>query len=1089
MTVMIRRKILWAVILAACTFIPSSTKLAAQSTATLTGTLTDQSGGLIPGAAVVCRNAATGLELRTVTSSNGLFRIPNVPVGTYEITVSREGFATLVRRGIELLTEHTVDLSLTLQVGSTNQTVSVTETIPLVQSTTSDVQTTVNSRQMAELPLNGRNAFQLAVLTPGATDTEAGTIPGQQENLGLAVNGTRPNESNWALDGGTYTNAHNGGAPTLPNPDTLQEFTALSSNFSAENRGGGAVIKLTTRSGTNQIHGTLFEFLRNEAMDARNFFSIGAEDYKQNQYGGTLGGPIRRDKLFYFGSFQGTNKRGTPSPRTMTVPTPAQHNGDFSATGKTIVDPLTGTPFPNSVIPQTRWDPIGVKLLAFMPLPNLGGNTVLIPPASNKDDYQYLAKVDYVLSERDHLSGRYFEDRNTYQRDNNSLPGIYGKDLFHNQAALVSETHTFGPTWVMENSVNYLRTFRHETGVSTVGSMQELGAKVQPSIPGLATTGKITVNLTGYTSIITPKGIDFNPATTEYKSTVSHAMGSHFIRFGGNVRHINDYMLNLGNELGAWTFNAQRTNSASIKNSGDAIAGLLLGLPATFSQNVTKAYVFRSTLFGLWVQDDWKIHRRLTLNLGVREDPWVAPRLGDGVMEGFVPGMQSQVAPKAPRGVVFPGDPGISDTILHSYRIQLAPRAGFAWDIAGNGKTIVRGGYGIYRPGSDVFSLWRYWAGAAPGTGASLSISSPPSTADPYAGYTGTVPWPYKPLTKSQLVNYVFPANADLNAFYPWTRPGYTQSWNLTIERQIRSDTAVSVAYVGNHFIRALSALHENSAIYAPGATTDAANIDARRPYKGIGDIYTLGEYNHGSFNSLQAGVTKRPSKGLIVQSTYTFSKALDINSSSMLGGAAGQTPRNPYNANLDKGPADFDTPHNIKGSVLYDLPNIPAAKGLVRVLLNGWQVNGIVAARKGFPFTCRSGIDNSFDGIGNDTCDQVTPSTGRPAGADPMKMWFNTAAFTTNAPGTFGATGRNILRRPPVFNLDLAALKRVRITERVLAELRLEAFNAFNHPNFDLFYNATTYTAQLNVSSPTFGQVTHARDPRLMQVSMKLRF
>ncbi|MCL4499119.1 MAG: hypothetical protein M1335_02610, partial [Chloroflexi bacterium] len=831
-----------------------------------------------------------------------------------------------------------------------------------------------------------------------------------------------------------------------------------------------------------------FEFLRNDFMDTRNFFSLRTEAYKQNQYGATLGGPIRKNRLFYFGSFQGTNKRGSPSPRTITVPTAAQHNGNFSATGKTIVDPVTGAPFPNNAIPQSRWDSIGVKLLAMMPLPNSGPNRYLISPPSDKDDYQYLAKVDYVISESDHLSGRYFEDRNTYQRDNNSLPGIYGNDLFHNQTALVSETHTFGPTWVTENSVNYLRTFRHETGVSSVGSMQQLGAKVEPSITGLSTSGKMTVNVTGYTNITTPKGIDFNPATTEYKGSLSHTMGNHFLRFGGNVRHINDYMRNLGNELGAWTFNAQRTNSASIRNSGDAIAGILLGLPTTFSQNVTKDYVFTSTIFGLWVQDDWKVSRRLTLNLGVREDPWMAPRLADGVMEGFVPGMQSQVAPHAPRGVVFPGDPGISDTVLHNHWNMLAPRVGFAWDVMGDGKTIVRGGYGIYRPGSDVFSLWRYWATAAPGTGASLSISSPPSTADPYAGYTGTVPWPFKPVTKSQLANYVFPKYADLHAFYPWTKPGYTQSWNLTIERQLRRDTALSVAYVANHLIRALSALHENAAIYAPGATLEAANVDARRPYQGIGDIYTLSEYNHGSFNSLQISLTKRPSRGLILQSSYTFSKALDINSSSMLGGAAGQTPRNPYNTDMDKGPADFDTPHSFKAMVLYDLPRLSSAKGLLGFLANGWQVNGIILARKGFPFTCRSGIDNSFDGVGGDTCDQVLQNTAPPAGSDPL-LYINPAAFTVNAPGTFGQVGRNTLRRPPVFNLDMAALKRTRLTERVQAEVRWEVFNAFNHANFDLFYNATTYTAQQTISNANFGRAMHARDQRLMQISMKLRF
>ena len=1085
---MIPRKALLFAALAVCAFFLSPDKLAAQSTATLTGTITDQSGAVIPGAKVLCRNTGTDLELRTVANGSGLFRIPNVPVGTYELTISHPGFGTLVRGGIELLTEHTVDLSLMLQVGASSQSVSVTAAVPLVQSTTSDVQTTVNSRQMAELPLNGRNAFQLAVLTPGATDTEAGTIPGQQENLGLAVNGMRPTETNWSLDGGSYTNAQNGGAPTLPNPDTLQEFTALTSNYSAENRGGGAAVKLTTRSGTNQIHGTLFEFLRNDFFDARNFFDLSTEAYKQSQYGATLGGPIRKNKLFYFGSFQGTNKRGSPNPKTLTVPTAAQHNGDFSATGHTIVDQKSGSaPFPGDIIPQSRWDSIGTKLLGYMPLPNIGANLVALPTNANQDDYQYMIKLDYVMTDKDHLSGRFFSDRNLYQRDNNSLAGLLGNDYYRNQAVLLGETHTFGPSWVMENSFNFLRTYRTEVPVDPIGNMQELGAQVQPAQPNVPT--KIYVTLSGYTAISTPRGIWFNPYSLEYRNTVSRALGSHFIRFGGQYRYNSDYMLNLGDETGNWAFNATSTTLSSIKNSGDAIAGLLLGLPQTFTQSVSKAYTFTNTLFALWVQDDWKVSRRLTFNVGLREDPWMAPRLANGLLMGFVPGAHSTVAPLSPAGLLYSGDPGVPNSILHDHYFEFAPRFGLAWDMQGNGKAVLRGGYGIYRNNSEVFSMWRYWASAAPGSGATVTLSAPPSTANPYQGFTGTIPFPYTPITKSQLATYVFPQTSTLYAFDPSTKPGYTQSWNLTFERQLRPDTALTVAYVANHFIRALANMKGNAAVYAPGATTATANLNARRPYQGIGSMESVNDFDHGDFNSLQVGITKRPARGLILQSSYTFSKALDLNSSDMLGGALGQAPRDPNNADLDKGPADFDATHSFKAMVLYDLPGLRSARGVVRALMNGWQLNGIGTARTGFPFTCRSGVNNSLSGISADTCDQVLLNAARPAGANSMMEWFNTAAFTTNKIGTFGTAGRNTLRRPGVFTIDLAALKRVNLTERIIGELRLEAFNALNHPNFSLWNTPGTYTAQETVSSPTFGQITAAQSPRLMQVSMKLRF
>ena len=322
-------------------------------------------------------------------------------------------------------------------------------------------------------------------------------------------------------------------------------------------------------------------------------------------------------------------------------------------------------------------------------------------------------------------------------------------------------------------------------------------------------------------------------------------------------------MLNLGDELGAWTFNAQDTSLSSIKSSGDAIAGLLLGLPATFSQSVTRGYTFTNTLFALWIQDDWKITRRLTLNIGLREDPWIAPRLDDGLLMGFVPGAHSTVAPKNPAGILFSADPGIPASILHDYYNQLAPRFGLAWDVAGDGKTVVRGGYGIYRDSSEVFSLWRYWASSAPGTGATVTISSPPSTANPYAGYTGTLPFPFTPITQSQLATYVFPQSSTLYAFDPSTKPGYTQSWNLTIERQLRPDTVITVAYVANHFIGALASIKGNAAVYAPGATTATANLNARRPYQGIGTMELVDAYDHGSYNGLQVGITKRPAHGL----------------------------------------------------------------------------------------------------------------------------------------------------------------------------------------------------------------------------------
>ena len=344
--------------------------LSAQATGRIEGTIVDPQNAAVAGAEVVCRNIATSLDRETKSNEEGIFRFPDLAIGTYEIVVSKQGFQKLLRENVELLTGRTLDLKLRLTVGAVNQSVEVTGEVPAVQTATSEVQSTMDSRAMSELPLNGRNPLDLVILTPGADYTDTGTNAGQQDNPGVTVNGLRSVDNNYALDGAGFNNSHHAGAPTLPNPDTLGEFTVQSSNFSARESRAGALVQLSTRSGGNRWSGSVFEYLRNDKMDARNFFDVARQDFKRSQAGGSLGGPIVRNRTFIFSSYQATIKRGSPSPKLLTVPTAAQRAGDFTAlANRIIVDPLNGEPFPNSVIPQSRFDAAAVRALAYVPLP------------------------------------------------------------------------------------------------------------------------------------------------------------------------------------------------------------------------------------------------------------------------------------------------------------------------------------------------------------------------------------------------------------------------------------------------------------------------------------------------------------------------------------------------------------------------------------------------------------------------------------------------------------------------------------------------------------------------------------------------
>jgi len=1041
--------------------------LFAQATGRIGGTVVDPSGGLVPGVTVLCKNTATGLTRSADTNQAGIFEFPDLPIGNYQLEVTKQGFQKQVTDNIPLVTGQVVDMKIALKVGDVTQTVSVSGEAPLVESASSTVQTTVTQSLMQDLPLNGRNPLQLTTLTPGTVITDVGTESGQQDNRGITVNGLRATQNNFELDGTIYTNRFFDSVPTMPSPDALQEFTIQSSNYSADHGGGGALVQLSTRSGGNDLHGTAFEFLRNTDLNARNFFSLQRPPFKLNQFGGTVGGPIRKNRTFFFFSAQDLQQRSAPSTVSLTVPSAQDRTGNFSdLLPKTVItDPSNGgSPFPNNTIPSGRLDPVSLKVEnAYLPLPNLGNQYVTFQN-KNVDDTQYLVKIDHNISDKNHFSGRYFYDEYNFQRPFTAPLGFYSLDLFRNQSVTLNDTHTFTPTLTATFFASMGRFARTQIPQAPgLQTLQDFGQNV-PLGTGVSIFPGIRVHLTSFFDLFSGGALKQDPTSYVYKASAIKSAGAHTINFGMEFErsgvNANDYSYVPGDN----TFNGQRT--------GFTISDFLLGLESQFYQDNGRSFFLREDRVAGYVNDDWRVNRNLTLNLGVRWEPWLAPIDRNNTLVGFVPGMQSTVAPGAPLGLVFPGDNGIQQSLFKHNWKDFAPRVGFAYDFGGNGKTVIRGAYGIFYSFPEGLLYQR--TDAMQPTDLYYSIPNPGSFDNPYTGIAGGDPFPRAHIAPSQFKSYSFILPVSGGVLDPSSKVGYVQNWNLTIEHQLRNDMALSVAYVGNHGLDIMGSRQFNPAILAPGATV--GNENSRRLYPGLGAVELASSYVYDEFHSLQIGLTKRMSKGLTVLTNFVWSKTID-NTSSAAEGNTG--PPNPFNFRSARGPADFDQSARFNLSGVYALPKFNL-RGAAAVLANGWSLNVITTIDSGLPFTVVSGTDRSLSGIGNDYADLVG-NPARPSGANQIYQWFNTAAFAPAATGTFGTAGRNILRGPGYFDVDASLFKEFVFTEHWRLQFRAESFNFENRANFQ---NPTA-----SVSSGTFGRITSAYDPRVLQFALKLFF
>ena len=1054
------------VLITSCLGLP----LMAQTLARMSGSVLDPSGASAGGIKIVAKNLSTAVSVETVTNSQGLFDFPNLALGTYDVTASGSGYKPAIRSNVQMLTGQVLNLTFTLQLTGATTNITVTGAAPALQTSTSDLQTTINEKYMTDLPLNGRNALQLITLTPGTATTTAGTISGQQDNTGITVNGLRATDNNYLLDGVSYLNKHFDSAPTLPNPDTLREFTVQAADFSARVSGGGAVVEMSTRSGTKTFHGTAFDYLRNNALDANNFFAVGSVPFHRNQFGGTLGGPVGKTRIFFFGAYQGTRTTGGASPQTVTVPTLQARAGDFTSSPSVIIDPLTGAPFPNNVIPPSRVDSLAAKVLPLVPLPNSGSHQLVGEPLTTSNEDQYMGRVDYSWGANDQLTGRYFYSLLNNYASSLSFPGSSETNVYHNSSLAVFDTHTFTPSFSMTASIGYSRNFRLEVPVAPA-SLQGFGANIPVSVANAPPSLTVTAN--GFFSLGGGVYLAQEPQTLDGHIAFYRSLGRHFLQFGVDLDHDTEFATAIYNQSGVFSFDGSRTRTAAIPNSGIAMADFLLGLPLSMSQVAESNQNPHQTQYQFWLQDDWIVNSHLTLNLGVRWEPWLPAVDGDGPLVGFIPGVHSQVAPGAPAGLFFSGDPQSQPSIFRDDWKGVAPRVGFAWTPFSAQKSVIRGGFGIFNRGIPL-NLQRYVGEGAPFRSLLELVTDPPSFSNPWQNTPGGSPYPFTPPPASQIKSYIFPNPTTTRGLDSAVRISYTEEWSLMLEQQLQSNIVLTVGYVGNHQVKIVGDTQLNPGIYGPGATE--ANLQSRRPYQGLGSYDAMTGFVHASYNSLQLSLSKQYSRGLQLSANYTYSKTMDNDSVAAIGGAS---IRDPFNLNLDYGPADFDQTHRLNLTFTYGLPDLTKERTFGWIV-NGWQWTGIFSAFSGLPFSVKSGLDNSLSGVGSDNADLVG-NPARPAGVSKIAEYFNVAAFAQNAPGTFGTASRNSLRGPDAVNFDTSVFKNIPLPDKYRLEFRVEAFNSLNHV---LFSNPNS-----TLTNPTFGSILSANDPRVIQLALKLVF
>jgi hypothetical protein len=1038
------------------------------TTGTISGTVADPSGSRVAGAAVTLTNPQTHETHRATTSANGDYIFTNVPAGDYTLDAQSSGFKQERHAGIHLDANQNARVDFALQVGQVSETVDVTGDAALVDTRDVQLGQTVDTRRVQDLPLDGRNVYDLLTLMPGVANVST-TITGTNNSNDFNVDGQRVRNNNFYLDGAFNNTLYRNDGNQAPNPDAVEEFHLITSNFDAEfGRLPGSVLNVVTRSGGNAFHGTAFEFLRNDSVNARNFFQPAVTPLHWNQFGGTLGGPIRRDKTFFFASYQGFRESTNNFINGISLPTAAERAGDFSflPSAKWPVDPSTGKAFPGGIIPTSRLDPVAQNILKnYIPLPNSPNGTYGDSAPAPTNDDQGILKIDHQLTTNNKLSGTLFLDRSTsllpFQSTSQIPNWANSSAIYAQNNVVVSDDWILAPNLINTGRFNY--TLNHYTTASLIhtswsdfGSQVTLGA-LPPRPPQLYVNGFWQAGTFG--------DDDMPQRNFGASDMVSWIHGNHSIKLGGNI--LWNHLLETGNWLGAGQIHFTGAYT------GYAPADFELGMAATFRQNNGLNRNFSAVNYSFFGQDDWKITRKLTLNLGLRWEINPAYTSAGGELATFQFGVQSTRFPTAPTGLLFPGDPGIPGGIEPTPYNNFAPRVGLAYDVFGNGKTAIRAGFGIF-----------YDVGMANLTSnlqnqpfiVDLTIFGTQNLVNPWAGSGGS-PYPYTFNPAKPIFTLPITANYVGEGY----KTPYVEQYNFTIQQQLSASMNVQLAYVGNSSRHLFLQRDANSPVYGPGANT--SNVNNRRPYLPgqFGAIYETETAANASYNALQATFTRRFSKGFSVLFNYTYSKSMDILSDDPTGPAS-VTFVNSNNLALDRAVSNFNIPQALALSWVWQAPDFKHWGWVGKEIVGGWQLNGIWTAHSGSPLTITSGTDSNLDGNNIDRPNLVADPnlpTDR-SRATVINQFFNTAAFA-KATGLYGTAGRNILYGPAAVNWNMSAFKQFVLKENAKLQFRADCFNVFNEVNLG---NPNT-----TMSAANFGKITSAAAPRILQFGLKFVF